>query len=119
MGVENSKEAKQIKTVEDRIIRQLKEMLEDRGFELKCLFDDTVCYRLIKKNGDEYEVKNFKETIAESTLEQLFPPWIIDLMMFHSHWYQHYYIDADNNFTVHCDSIMYDFLDAVFENSQL
>jgi hypothetical protein len=36
-----------------------------------------------------------------------------------THWYKKYYKDADENFLIDTDAIMYDFLDVIFENSQL
>ena len=119
MGVDNSKQAKHIKTVEDRVMRQLREMLRDRGFDVKYSYADTVSYCLTYRDGIEYEIKNFDETLNEKKLDEVLPPWIIDLMMFHSHWYRKYYTDADENFLIDTDAIMYDFLDVIFENSQL
>ena len=119
MGVENSKQAKQIKNVEDRVMWQLREMLRDRGFELEYSFTDTVSYHLTYENGKTYEVKDFNERLEDCTLDEVLHPWIIDLMMFHSHWYKKYYTDASENFSIDTDSIMYDFLDVVFENSRL
>jgi hypothetical protein len=99
MGVENSKQAKQIKTVEDRVMRQLKEMFRERGFEVKYSYADTVSYRLTCGDGSEYEIKNFDETLDEKKLDEVLHPWIIDLMMFHSHWYKKYYKDADDAYS--------------------
>ena len=119
MAIENSKQAKQIKNVEDRVMRQLREMLRDRGFEVKYSYTDTISYHLTYENGNEYEIKNFDETLKNHSLDEIFDPWVIDLMMFHSHWYKRYYADADDNFAVDTDAVMYDFLDLIFENSQL
>jgi len=119
MGVENSKQAKQIKNVEDRVMRQLKEMLLDRGFDIKYSYTDTVSYHLTYKNGNEYEIQNFNETLDGCNLDEVLHPWVIDLMMFHSHWYSRYYTDADENYTVDPDDPMYDFLDVIFDQSNL
>jgi hypothetical protein len=119
MGVKNSKQARQIKNVEDRVMRQLKEMLKDRGFEVKYSYTDTVSYRLTYENGNEYEIKDFTESLDNCKLSEVLHPWILDLMMFHSHWYKRYYTDADENFAVDTDAVMYDFLDVIFDNSQL
>jgi hypothetical protein len=85
-----SQQMRQIRIIDEGVKSQLKKMLNEQGYGLDVIYDESTSYVIVDADGYEYEIRTFNENLDGYPIKEIINPWTVDLMKFHSEWHDKY-----------------------------